>query len=86
VNVPDLSPADAQWLSRQVWKVGNARDPEMERVNDWLKAVIEVSAKCTFCHGDGTCNFEQAAGWDGPCPKCGGSGLKTGTESEGDAG
>jgi cytochrome c1 len=31
---------------------------------------VFATDRCPTCHGVRTVNFEQANGWDEPCPKC----------------
>lgn len=44
---------------------------DLDRAKDRLvNATINLEEVCSMCHGQGTVNFEQASGWDEPCPKC----------------
>lgn len=49
-------------------------DPDLSQdrdISEFLKGLIAYIGRCSMCHGVGTVNFEQANGWDEPCPKCG---------------
>ena len=39
-------------------------------LTDCLAAFLGEPVRCPLCHGRKLVNFEQAAGWDEPCPRC----------------
>lgn len=41
-----------------------------ERSSETLERLLSGMPFCTFCADTRLVNFEQASGWDEPCPKC----------------
>jgi hypothetical protein len=68
--LPSISPEDARRLSRVFNAGADLRATEDARINEWLKGLIAFVGRCGLCHGARTVNFEQAHGWDEPCPRC----------------
>lgn len=55
-----------------LWRLGHVHNLEIiEAVGAFVGA---ETIRCPLCHGKGTVNFEQAAGWDEPCEQCKGTG------------
>lgn len=70
IELPPITAKDAQRLSRVFNQGADLRLSSDDRINAWLKDLIAFTGRCSLCHGAGTVNFEQAAGWDEPCHRC----------------
>lgn len=70
INLPPISVENAQRLSRAFNFSADLRMTEDHLINEWLKSLIAFSGRCSLCHGTGEVNFEQANGWEEPCPRC----------------
>lgn len=70
ITLSPLAIEDAQRLSRVFNASADLRLSEDARINEWLKGLIAYLNRCPMCHGVGAVNFEQASGWDEPCPRC----------------
>ncbi len=70
IELPPISQEDAQRLSRVFNAGAELRLASDDRINAWLKGLIAYVGRCSLCHGSKTVNFEQASGWDDPCPRC----------------
>jgi len=72
ITLPTITAEDAQRLSRVFNANADLRVTQDHQINEFLKGLIAYVNRCPMCHGVGTVNFEQAHGWDEPCPKCAG--------------
>lgn len=70
ITLPPISHDDACRLSRVFNAGADLRLASDDRINTWLKGLVAYVSRCPMCFGEGTVNFEQAHGWDEPCPSC----------------
>lgn len=70
IRMPKISDEDAQRLSRVFNANADLRMTQDYQINEFLKGLIAYINRCSMCHGVGEVNFEQANGWDEPCPTC----------------
>lgn len=70
IRLPLIAVEDAQRLSRVFNANADLRVTQDHQINEFLKGLIAYVIRCQMCHGVGTVNFEQANGWDEPCPRC----------------
>lgn len=70
IQLPPINVKAAKRLSAVFHAAADLRLNQDRDVSKWLEGLIAYAGRCQMCHGIGTVNFEQAHGWDEPCPKC----------------